>query len=853
MNKKFLVGSSLIFSALIGANGVDAAPAYMNDADTRQPSTSANMPNLAKHKYPRIIMAETQSFAGDLEKYSKYDIISAGGEVLRKIEKLQNANPGLVYFRGAQIAEYLEYVHASEHCVHGKGIPFENTTAATEGCNVFAGHWLYQAGTKTSQSLSATAKTLKVADAKRFTVGQYAVIYNAPAGSFNNAEHVKITARNTSTNTLTIQRGYKSLAKTHASGSIIAQHVVGQGGSALNWKFNVSTQGPKDKNGRTYVAAAMKFFRERHTKDWKNRATTVNVSGFLFDSDFHYLFKSKKADVNNDLVTDDGVSPSGVNWWGKGLDGFYANMRSTFPNKYVVTGHQLARGFDHVSGTQMEGWPQSNNFHSVVPEYNTLNSEFANYRYYTHFIANGPAASHVLTKTPTKIYPDGTGASTNKPYRFALGMGLLDNGYFGSQNSTAHPDVWYDEFAVYTDTSSSNYGEAVPRNATDESEIRKNSGWLGSPKGTYTRIYNTNAFSASASLVSPGTFDSNISGWTGTNVNISRDTGSKIDGAASLKAGSHTKYQKQLSGAQIKGPTANLSKNTWYTLVFSAKANNHRNIKANVGGYGERFYVGKTWRRYIMSFKAPASGNQRITFAIGEENIPVSFDSVYLFKGNANVFRRDFDNGIVVVNGTGQSTTINLGGTFQKIRGSQDPNFNNGQSLNSITLAAYDAAVLIRPAGSSGGGGTTPAPTPTPTPTPPPSGDIEVCGRPAFSFGADKGAFIWKNCTENKWVMYVSPGGGTVDYSGSIWSENGFSSVNRLSLESHDTLSQTGKIVKFRMRAWNSSADGVKVGVGANANTCFKITSPTNAKVYLGPNKVAMSGPFKLNSLTPCN
>ncbi|BFM06559.1 hypothetical protein [Halioxenophilus aromaticivorans] len=856
MKKRLLAGSSLILSAILGAQSAFAAPAYMNDAETRVPSSTANKANLSVHKFPRTILSETQSLKGGVEQYTKYDIISTGSEVAKKVAQIQAANPDSTWFKGSQVAEYLEYIHGNNHCWHGKGIPFQTTGGKTEGCSVYAGHWLYQAGTKTSQAINTGTTTVKVADSARFSVGSYAVIYNAPAGGFANAEHVKIIGKNNSTKTLTIQRGFKSAARSHSSGSIIAQHVVGQGGSTLNWKFNVSTKSPKDGNGRTYSQAAIQFFKNNSTKDYKGNKTSVKLSGFLFDSDFHYLFTSKKADANNDLTTDHGIG-GGVNWWGAGLDGFYNSMRNAFPTKYVVTGHQLARGFDYTSGTQMEGWPQSNGYHSVVPEYNSLSAELANYRYYVHHISQGPGASHVLTKTPTKIYKKGTGANSNKPFRFALGMGLLSDGYFGSQNSTIHPDVWYDEFAVYTNKNSSNYGSAVPRNSTDESAIRNNTGWLGNALGPYTRVYNESAFVASASLIgNGGTFDSNVSGWTGTRVNVSRNTGTKKDGAGSLQISKHTSFQSSLSGAMVKGPSASLTKNQWYTLVFTARANDHRIVKANVGGHGERFLVGNTWRRYIMSFKAKASGSNRISFNVGQDNIALNLDTVHLFKGNANVFRRDFQNGIVVVNGSDTTVNVNLGGTFQKILGTQDPSFNNGQSLNTLSLTGYDAAVLIRPKGSSGGSTTPTDPVVTdPVVTDPvtkPS-DIEICGRPNFSFGANKGAYIWKNCTDNKWFMYVSPGGSSIDYSGLLWSGSGFNSFNKISLESHDEFSKTAKMIKFRMRAWASSADGFGAVVPANGNTCFKITSPSNAKVYLGPNKVLMSAPFKLNDLNTCS
>jgi hypothetical protein len=63
------------------------------------------------------------------------------------------------------------------------------------------------------------------------------------------------------------------------------------------------------------------------------------------------------------------------------------------------------------------------------------------------------------------------------------------------------------------------------------------------------------------------------------------------------------------------------------------------------------------------------------------------------------VWRRDFDNGIVLVNPKGNpAQTVNLGGTFRKLVGSpnQDPVTNNGATVTSVTLAERDGIILRR-------------------------------------------------------------------------------------------------------------------------------------------------------------
>lgn len=65
---------------------------------------------------------------------------------------------------------------------------------------------------------------------------------------------------------------------------------------------------------------------------------------------------------------------------------------------------------------------------------------------------------------------------------------------------------------------------------------------------------------------------------------------------------------------------------------------------------------------------------------------------------NTNVWRRDYSNGIVLVNPTGAAVNgISLGGTFKKINGVVDPAFNNGATgLTIINLPSQTGVILHR-------------------------------------------------------------------------------------------------------------------------------------------------------------
>jgi hypothetical protein len=61
------------------------------------------------------------------------------------------------------------------------------------------------------------------------------------------------------------------------------------------------------------------------------------------------------------------------------------------------------------------------------------------------------------------------------------------------------------------------------------------------------------------------------------------------------------------------------------------------------------------------------------------------------------VWRRDFENGIALVNPKGNGAqTVSLGATFTKLLGTQDPVTNDGSQVSSVTLADRDGILLLR-------------------------------------------------------------------------------------------------------------------------------------------------------------
>jgi len=61
------------------------------------------------------------------------------------------------------------------------------------------------------------------------------------------------------------------------------------------------------------------------------------------------------------------------------------------------------------------------------------------------------------------------------------------------------------------------------------------------------------------------------------------------------------------------------------------------------------------------------------------------------------LWRRDYQNGVVLVNSGNSDETIDLGAEFEKIKGSQDTSINDGTIVSSITIPPQDGLILLKP------------------------------------------------------------------------------------------------------------------------------------------------------------
>ena len=126
--------------------------------------------------------------------------------------------------------------------------------------------------------------------------------------------------------------------------------------------------------------------------------------------------------------------------------------------------------------------------------------------------------------------------------------------------------------------------------------------------------------------------------------------------------------------------------------------------------------VANDYRGFRYGFASCLMDNGYYSFSLAANNYSGTFwfDEFDTKLGNATsnpqtsawqkgVYRRDFENGIALVNPRGNGTqTVQLETAYHRISGTQDPVTNNGQTVQTVTLNDRDGIILLRTSAAPG-------------------------------------------------------------------------------------------------------------------------------------------------------
>jgi uncharacterized protein (TIGR03437 family) len=244
--------------------------------------------------------------------------------------------------------------------------------------------------------------------------------------------------------------------------------------------------------------------------------------------------------------------------------------------------------------------------------------------------------------------------------RFGLALALMDNGYFtydfGDTGSESPVDWWYDEY---------NFN-------------------LGSPLSPATQI----GSDGPNLLTNPG-FEDGLAGWQLVVNDAAKSAGSLTldtsiaaagNGSAAVTVASPDNIAWHVDLEQGNLP---LTAGATYRLQFWARADSPRSITVfaqSAGpdyvsyGLDEHVALTTTWKLFTVSFIATATvKDARLEFWLGDLAGTVWIDQAQLSLEAADVYRRDFTNGVVLLNGMSTPQTIPLESGLQRFSGPQAP------------------------------------------------------------------------------------------------------------------------------------------------------------------------------------
>ncbi|MCX7030678.1 MAG: putative glycoside hydrolase [Spirochaetes bacterium] len=277
--------------------------------------------------------------------------------------------------------------------------------------------------------------------------------------------------------------------------------------------------------------------------------------------------------------------------------------------------------------------------------------------------------------------------------RFALGTTLLRDAFYEYDLTESRSSIaWFDEFAVDFD--------GVAR------ESATGKGYLGRALGPARELGGPGRqmWSQDFEGAIP---QSSVAGW-GT-VRLSSGADETIQGARSLVVEQRQHRSDASSGwvspeLQLRKGVTYLFRVTWKaltTLDFDAVIEISGGSDKSRANLPARF-AGETGR-IAYPFTALADGAHRLSLFLSSAG-RMAFDDIAVMEAGAGPWRRDFENGIVVVNPLRATQTIGvpqLAGDatrtgIRRIRGTQAPEVNSGAPVtDALVLEPFDAIVLL--------------------------------------------------------------------------------------------------------------------------------------------------------------
>jgi autotransporter-associated beta strand protein len=562
--------------------------------------------------------------------------------------------------------------------------------------DVWPGFFLYRTGSRLTATIDASVTQIPVEDATRFTTLDYALLSplnaqgrpefltSAATGASASYEIVNVTGVDTNSNTLTVLRAQTATtAKVFTAGQSAALPF------RENWKVD---------NKITQIRPNYSLNAPRHPVTGKNAAEFWGegrgmdiISGINdgTEQDIVNCLAGEETDTDVDLVPDSGFV-NGINVYSLGWQEHVAIVRGIIgPNRILQHDCTLAkvgyRGWKNVNGIQIETFGKGKDF----------SENFDLLSQWVQYAEVQPAFSYGYCREPTTTY-GGVQPDNDWMFRKQFAAGLMVG--------MPHPYGSDDNFGLF-DWDEQRGGEL------------DDYAWLGRALGPYVRDFS--GLGATDLLAGGSWTVATAAGFAATHSGTPFDPEGieiNVNQIPPLLQGDPV-----YSGVMLKWNSAalDLQRGAEYTLVFEARASdsitfNGKTYEGLPGfvrvtdfdGTIARFnlIVPHEWRTYRMSYVVPATGGSarfKAEFLLGEEaQRTFRLRNIRLYTGTADRLKREFENGVVLLNESQVTPwTATLGsGQHRRLKGNIRPDINNGATVTgSVNVPARDAVYLLTP------------------------------------------------------------------------------------------------------------------------------------------------------------
>lgn len=519
-------------------------------------------------------------------------------------------------------------------------------------------------------------------------------------------EVVRVRAVDAGGRTLTVERGFIRPAAAHVAGERLAALISFWPGT---WLLDLSSTCPRVT---VDPAAGPETWGEYNARAGAELVADPAWDGILVDrsdGDESWLVGDSTArsidpDRSNRVPTD-GYSGFDAAW-NEGLRAYEQRLRELVGDDrliYVNWGHP---NYELLNGDNFEGFPAADGTAYGTSWYATVFGPRPDGGYLDWLrSARQPNLTTIQTYEDDG-FPDpaGDGGYRNpatregfrpdyRKMRFGLCTALLGDGFFSYEiNTNGHAALallWFDEY----------------------DDAGREPGYLGRPLGRARRAV---GLPTTRVLSRGGRFDTAADRrrwdlWTDTSAGYAArsrlDSGVRKRGRASLRV-----TVSRAAGADWRvslGQRVAVRKGYDYTLSFWARADGERELSAIVeqsrAPWRTRVELGSVrlstgWKRYVLCAPSRARDTTaELLLQLGQSEGTVWLDDVRFQAGNTQIWRRDFEGGVAIVNAGSRARVVPLRGTFRHIRGRQAPGVNDGTRVRTVRLRPRDGVILLRP------------------------------------------------------------------------------------------------------------------------------------------------------------